>query len=55
MRPIDFFVPVMHLHAHVVLQNNALWGVQTISDNGQAALRWFQIDGDIINVIGQIL
>jgi PEP-CTERM motif-containing protein len=39
------------LHANVVLQNNALWGVQTISDNGQGALRWFQIDGDTNKVL----
>lgn len=32
------------LYTSVVLQNNTLWGVQTVSDNGQAALRWFQID-----------
>lgn len=33
-----------HLSSNVVLQNNTLWGVQTVSVNGQAALRWFQID-----------
>jgi hypothetical protein len=32
------------LHANVVIQNNALWGVQTVRVSGQAALRWFQID-----------
>jgi hypothetical protein len=35
-----------HLSSNVVLQNNTLWGVQTVSDNGQAALRWFKVDVD---------
>jgi hypothetical protein len=32
------------LHASVVLQNGALWGVHTVSHGAHAALRWFQID-----------
>lgn len=32
------------LVSNVVVQNNALWGVQTVSNNGHDALRWFQID-----------
>ena len=32
------------LATNVVIQNNSIWGVQTVRDNGQAALRWFQVD-----------
>ena len=32
------------LATNLVIQNNSLWGVQTVRDNGQAALRWFQVD-----------
>ena len=32
------------LHANVVIQENALWGVQTVLVDSRAALRWFQID-----------
>jgi hypothetical protein len=39
------------LSSNVVLQNNALWGVQTVSDNGQAAIRWFQVDVDTNKVL----
>jgi hypothetical protein len=30
-------------HASIVKQNGALWGVHTVSYQGRAALRWFQI------------
>lgn len=33
------------------MQNNTLWGVQTVLDNGQAALRWFQVDVDTNKVL----
>ncbi|WP_447598434.1 PEP-CTERM sorting domain-containing protein [Nitrospira sp. Nam80] len=39
------------LGSTVVMQNNTVWGVQTVSDSGQAALRWFQIDGDSNKVL----
>ena len=32
------------LATNVVLQNNSIWGVQTVRDNSQSALRWFQVD-----------
>ncbi len=31
---------------NVVLQNGDFWGVQTVENNGQNALRWFRIDED---------
>jgi hypothetical protein len=33
-------------HANVVKQNGAFWGVHTVSHEGRAAMRWFQIDAD---------
>lgn len=39
------------LSSSVVLQNNTMWGVQTVSDHGKAALRWFQIDIDTNKVL----
>lgn len=39
------------LSSNVVVQNNTMWGVQTVSDSGQAALRWFQIDIDTNKVL----
>lgn len=39
------------LSSNVILQNNTMWGVQTVSDNGQAALRYFQIDADTNKVL----
>jgi hypothetical protein len=33
-------------HANVVLQNGAFWGVQTVNNDGRAALRWFQVDSE---------
>lgn len=32
------------LATNVVIQNNSVWGVQTVQANGQAALHWFQVD-----------
>ncbi|MEL7038578.1 MAG: hypothetical protein AAFO04_23635 [Cyanobacteria bacterium J06592_8] len=31
-------------HGNIVQQNGTFWGVQTVNNNGRAALRWFQID-----------
>jgi hypothetical protein len=31
-------------HANIVRQNGSLWGVHTVSNQGHAALQWFQID-----------
>jgi hypothetical protein len=38
-------------HANVVLQNGAFWGVQTVDNDGRAALRWFQVDSETNVVI----
>ncbi|WP_346290532.1 hypothetical protein [Sphaerothrix gracilis] len=32
------------LSTHTITQNGAIWGVQTVEQDGRAALRWFQID-----------
>jgi hypothetical protein len=34
------------LTSSVVLRNSVLWGVETVSDQGRAALRWFAIDAN---------
>ncbi|NJO11562.1 MAG: hypothetical protein HC873_20130 [Leptolyngbyaceae cyanobacterium SL_1_1] len=39
------------LSTHTVTQNGAIWGVQTVQQDGKAALRWFEIDA----LSGQLL
>jgi hypothetical protein len=39
------------IHANTVKQNGAIWGVQTVSYQGHAALRWFRIAADTNTLI----
>ena len=32
--------------SNVILQNGAIWGVQSVTNNGRSALRWVQIDAN---------